>query len=122
MILSLDFNCLAFYLLSDVDVAHFDENDHTWVKGALQTVDRPYGNVINFLHHNIGSTHVAHHLCAAMPHYHAKEATDALRAAFPEHYLYDPTPVPQALWRVAKNCVAVEKLPGNQGAYVFAHT
>jgi hypothetical protein len=30
--------------------------------------------------------------------------------------------VPKALWRVAKNCVAVEKLPGKQGAYVFAHT
>jgi omega-6 fatty acid desaturase (delta-12 desaturase) len=24
-------------------------------------------------------------------------------------YLYDPTPIPQALWRIAKGCAAVEK-------------
>lgn len=105
-----------------MDVAHFDEHDHTWVKGAFQTIDRPYGPVLNLLHHNIGSTHVAHHVCAALPHYRAAQATNALKAAFPAHYLADPTPVPAALWRVAQKCVAVEKLPGKQGAYVFVES
>ena len=60
-----------------------------------------------------------HHVCSSIPHYHAWEATRALKASFPDLYLFDPTPLPQALWRVAKNCVAVEKLPGPEGRYVF---
>jgi hypothetical protein len=126
-----------------VDVAHFDETDHTWVKGAFQTIDRPYGSLINLLHHGeathareclctlarssffvfvavllalflslslfpsdyiygaayscinvspcelgIGSTHVVHHLCPAVPHYHAWRATAAIKATFPHLYLY----------------------------------
>ena len=47
------------------------------------------------------------------------QASAALQRAFPEHYLFDPTPVPRALWRVARDCVAVEKLPGSQGAYLY---
>ncbi len=104
---------------ADVDVAHFDEREHSWVKGALQTVDRPYGPLLNALHHGIGATHVLHHVCAAVPHYHAWRATAALREAFPARYLFDPTPVPRALLRVAGRCAAVAKLPGPQGAYVF---
>lgn len=34
---------------------------------------------------------------------------NAVKAAFPNHYLYDPTPILEATWRVANNCVAVEK-------------
>lgn len=44
-----------------------------------------------------------------IPHYHALEATNAIKAAFPEHYLYDPTPIPQATWRLATQCAGVEK-------------
>jgi len=105
--------------LADVDVAHWDEADHNWVKGAFQTIDRPYGPLLNFLHHGIGSTHVAHHICSALPHYNAWRATAAIKEAFPAHYLSDPTPLPAALWRVASSCVAVEKLPGPQGSYIF---
>lgn len=52
------------------------------MKGALTTIDRPYGPVFDFLHHHIGSTHVAHHLNHTIPHYHAKEATEALKARY----------------------------------------
>jgi fatty acid desaturase len=44
------------------DVPHFGEDQWTWEKGAFMTIDRPYGPVFDFLHHRIGSTHVAHHL------------------------------------------------------------
>ncbi len=93
---------------------HFTDEDHNFVKGAFHTIDRPYDKldpwgVIDFLHHKIGSTHVAHHFDSTIPHYKAKIATDAIKEAFPEIYLYDPTPIPEALWRVCKGCAAVEK-------------
>ena len=47
------------------------------------------------------------------------EATNAIKAKFPEFYLYDPTPIWKATVRVACNCIAVE----SQGSYwVFNKT
>jgi len=99
---------------TDVDVPHFEDEDHSYVRGALHTIDRPYDKLdpfgaIDFLHHQIGTTHVAHHFDSSMPHYKAQVATDAIKDAFPQLYLYDPTPIPQALWRVCKGCTIVEK-------------
>lgn len=99
---------------TDVDVPHFSESEHSFVKGALHTIDRPYNKMdpfgaIDFLHHQIGTTHVAHHFASNIPHYKAQAATDAIKDNFPDMYLYDPTPIPQALWRVCKGCTAVEK-------------
>lgn len=102
---------------TDVDIPHFDDEEWTWVKGAFMTVDRPYGAILNFMHHQIGSTHVAHHMDARIPHYHAVKATRALRETFPELYRFDPTPIPQALWRVATRCHVVSK--GDDG-WTFA--
>lgn len=104
---------------TDVDVPHFDKEAWTWSKGTFMTIDRPYGPVLNFLHHGIGSTHVVHHINHEIPHYNAWEATEAIKKAFPQFYLYDPTPIHEALWRVSTHCVAVEKKPGSMGAWVF---
>ncbi len=92
---------------TDEDIPHYAGDDWSFVRGAFCSVDRPYGRVIDLLHHNIGSTHVAHHLDAKIPHYRAAEATRAIAEAFPDLYRYDPTPVPLALWRVARNCHVV---------------
>jgi len=104
---------------TDVDIPHFDQETWTWVKGAFHTVDRPYGRILDFVHHRIGSTHVAHHVCSTIPHYKAKKATEALKAAFPDFYLYDPTPIHRALFRVAVRCCGVQKAPGPDGMYIF---
>eukprot|EP00962_Isochrysis_galbana_P050214 scaffold21647_cov146-Isochrysis_galbana.AAC.1 len=88
------------------------------MRGAFLSIDRPYGPLFDFLHHKIGSTHVAHHIDCTIPHYHALEATNAIKAAFPKAYLYDPTSVHRALWRVASNCVAVKKEQGS-GRYLW---
>jgi fatty acid desaturase len=99
---------------TDTDVPHFTDEDHNFVRGALHTIDRPYDKMdpwglIDFLHHKIGSTHVAHHFDSSIPHYKAQAATEAIAKNFPELYLYEPTPIFEALWRVCKGCAAVEK-------------
>jgi len=99
---------------TDTDVPHFTDDDHSYVKGALHTIDRPYDKLdpfgaIDFLHHKIGTTHVAHHYDSTIPHYKAEVATEAIKKNFPELYLYDPTPIPEAFWRICKGCTVVEK-------------
>ena len=98
---------------TDADIPHYGEDEWSFVRGAFCSVDRPYGPIVDFLHHRIGTTHVAHHLDAKIPHYHAAEATAAIKAAFPDLYRYNPTPIRKALWDVAKNCHVVE--PTNDG-------
>eukprot|EP00240_Pyramimonas_obovata_P005017 CAMPEP_0118934932 /NCGR_PEP_ID=MMETSP1169-20130426/14519_1 /TAXON_ID=36882 /ORGANISM="Pyramimonas obovata, Strain CCMP722" /LENGTH=390 /DNA_ID=CAMNT_0006877895 /DNA_START=140 /DNA_END=1312 /DNA_ORIENTATION=- len=97
---------------TDVDVPHLGEDLWTWQKGAFMTIDRPYGALFDFLHHNIGSTHVVHHLNHQIPHYRARVATKAIAKAYPDLYLYDPTPVWRALLRVSGKCIGVVKQDG----------
>jgi len=94
---------------TDVDIPHLNADEFNYMRGAFLTVDRPYGRLFDWLHHKIGSTHVAHHIDCTIPHYYAREATDAIKEAFPKAYLYDPTPVHKAIWRVAANCIAVKR-------------
>ena len=101
---------------TDGDGPHCEGDDWNLVKGAFMTIDRPYGAVLDFLHHKIGSTHVAHHINHTIPHYHAREATEAIAAAYPELYLYDPTPIATATWRVGSKCIAVYKR-GNEWVF-----
>lgn len=100
---------------SDPSVPHYGEGEWTWVKGALSTIDRPYG-IFDFFHHEIGSTHVCHHLFHEMPHHHAREATKALKAFLEPKglYNYDPTPIPAATWKIAKRCHFVQSEEGIQ--------
>ena len=100
---------------NDPSVPHYGEGEWTWVRGALSTIDRPYG-IFDFFHHRIGSTHVAHHLFHEMPHYNALEATHAIKAFLEPKglYNYDPTPWYKAMWRIAKTCHYVQDDTGIQ--------
>jgi len=100
---------------SDPSVPQYGAEEWTWVKGALSTIDRPYG-IFCFFHHKIGSTHVAHHLFHEMPFYKADEATAAIKAFLEPKglYNYDPTPWYKAMWRIAKRCHYVESTEGIQ--------
>nr|APQ41587.1 delta-12 fatty acid desaturase allele 2 [Perilla frutescens] len=97
---------------------HYDSSEWDWLRGALSTVDRDYG-VLNTVFHNITDTHVAHHLFSTMPHYHAMEATKAIKPILGEYYQFDGTPVAKAVWREARECVYVEPDEGDKNKGVF---
>ncbi|KAL3765560.1 hypothetical protein ACHAWU_003101 [Discostella pseudostelligera] len=100
---------------NDPSVPQYGPEQWTWVKGALSTIDRPYG-IFDFFHHKIGSTHVAHHLFHEMPFYKADVATAAIKAFLEPKglYNYDPTPWYLAMWRIAKRCHYIEGTEGIQ--------
>ena len=104
---------------TDVDVPHLAAEEFSYMRGAFLTIDRPYPKLIDWLHHKIGSTHVAHHIDCTIPHYHAQDATDAIAKAFPKVYLRETTPVHMALWRVCRHCIAVRRNSEEDGRYVF---
>jgi len=98
---------------TDPTVPQFDTEHWSWIKGAIAgTIDRPTHAWVNYCSHNICTTHVVHHLFHEIPHYHAVEATAAVRAYLEPQglYNYDPTPILKALWRVCKKCHYVESL------------
>ena len=103
---------------TDTDVPHLSNSEFTFMRGAFLSIDRPYGKILNFLHHHIGSSHVVHHVCPTIPHYHAKKATVLIKKAFKKAYLYNPDPIHKALWNIACNCIAV-KSENNKGRYIW---
>ena len=82
-----------------VDVPHYDNKEWEWLRGALLTVDRSYGKLTDIIFHHIADTHVTHHLFSYLPHYHAQEATEAIKPLLGDYYKYDNTNVWQALWQ-----------------------
>lgn len=74
-------------------------DDETWnyEMAAFQTIDRSYGSFIDYFHHRITDCHVIHHLFyLTIPHYHLREATDALLEHLKKHdllwlYQFEPT-------------------------------
>ncbi|KAE9455921.1 hypothetical protein C3L33_12175, partial [Rhododendron williamsianum] len=92
---------------------HYDSSEWDWFRGALSTVDRDYG-ILNKVFHNITDTHVVHHLFSTMPHYHAVEATKAIRPILGDYYKFDGTPFVKAIWRDFKECAYVEADDGGQ--------
>jgi len=100
---------------TDPSVPQYGDGEWTWVKGALSTIDRPYG-IFDFFHHTIGSTHVVHHLFHEMPWYNADVATEHVKAFLEPKglYNYDPTPWWKEMWRIAHTCHYVESTEGIQ--------
>ncbi|OIS96400.1 PREDICTED: delta(12)-fatty-acid desaturase FAD2-like [Nicotiana attenuata] len=100
-------------------VPHYDSSEWDWLRGALATIDRDNGSLLNKVTHHITDTHVVHHLFSAIPHYHAVEATKAIKPLLGEYYQFDNTTVHKAIWRDFKKCIYVEKDEGSQAKGVF---
>lgn len=49
-------------------------------------------------------THIAHHLSSSIPHHHAWEATEALKAKLGPYYTSDDRNMLVALWQTYKTC------------------
>lgn len=109
---------ITFLQHTHPSLPHYDSSEWDWFRGALATVDRDYG-VLNKVFHNITDTHVAHHLFSTMPHYHAMEATKAIKPILGEYYQFDSTPVYKAMFRETKECVFVEPDEGGNEKGVF---
>eukprot|EP00730_Choanoeca_flexa_P009685 TRINITY_DN12871_c0_g1_i1.p1 TRINITY_DN12871_c0_g1~~TRINITY_DN12871_c0_g1_i1.p1 ORF type:complete len:381 (+),score=83.70 TRINITY_DN12871_c0_g1_i1:70-1212(+) len=97
---------------TDIRIPHYRAEEWNWLKGALCTMDRDYG-FLNHFHHHIADTHVAHHLFSYMPHYHAQEATEAIKPILGEYYLTDNVSpglkgIGEALWSSMTYCRVVE--------------
>ncbi|XBH64037.1 hypothetical protein VPH35_117889 [Triticum aestivum] len=86
---------------------HYDSTEWDWLRGALATMDRDLG-VLNRVFHNTTDTHVAHHLFSSIPHYHAMEATKAIKPILGEYYQLESNPLAKATWRSAKECIYVQ--------------
>lgn len=64
------------------DTLVYTHDNWTFVKGALQTVDRRIGYGLDGLHHNITDCHVVHHFFfREIPHFRLAAATAALRSS-----------------------------------------
>jgi len=95
---------------TDRKLPHYRGKEWNWLRGALATVDRNYG-VLNHVFHHIGDTHVAHHLFSYMPHYHAQEASEAIKKVIGKYYMYDPTNIFVAMWKAFEQCHYVDDEP-----------
>lgn len=84
------------------DIVVFEDGTWSYVKGQLQTVDRPYGFFIDELMHHITDGHVAHHLFfTQIPHYHLMEATYALQKKLEPLGVYRKEKSYDFLWQFA---------------------
>ena len=110
---------------TDPTVAQYGDDEWTWMKGAISTIDRPYAECFHFfdwMHHHIGTTHVCHHIFSRLPCYHAVEATAHLKAFLEPKglYNYDGRATIDAAWHVAKTCHYIDDYNGAQYYHSFS--
>ncbi|GKC34324.1 putative fatty acid desaturase domain-containing protein, partial [Tanacetum coccineum] len=103
-----------------LSLPHYDSTEWNWIRGALTTIDKDFG-FLNRVFHDVTHTHVLHHLISYIPHYHAKEARDAIKPVLGEFYKIDRTLIFKAMWREAKECIYMEPDEGikHKGVYWY---
>ena len=77
---------ITFMQHTHPDVPHFDDDQWTWLRGALSTIDRTMGPFADMKTHYIVPSHVVHHIFSDMPFYGAMEATPYVKAHLGKYY------------------------------------
>jgi len=108
MIVNYHLVLITYLQHTDVFMPHFRGKEWNWLRGALCTVDRSFGPLLDHTLHHIVDTHVCHHLFSKMPFYHAQEATVHIKKVLGAYYLKDHTPIAKALWRSFSDCQFIE--------------
>jgi len=108
MIVNYHLVLITYLQHTDVFMPHFRAKEWSWLRGALCTVDRSFGPLLDHTLHHITDTHVCHHLFSKMPFYHAQEATVYIKQVLGPYYMKDDTPIAKALYRSYKCCQFVE--------------
>jgi len=94
---------------TDPVLPHYSAEKWTFPRGALSTIDRTFmGPIGGYVLHGICETHVAHHIASKIPHYHAWEATDALKEFLGPHYNRNDENMILAFWKNQSSCKFVE--------------
>lgn len=104
----------SFLHHTDPKIPWYGENEWTWLKGALSTIDRKYPILIDLIHHHGGSAHICHHLFPEIPHYHLIEATKYIKNVLGSKYNYDDNFFIYSLWNNMKHCNYIEQDIGIQ--------
>ncbi len=95
---------------TDVGLPHYKAEEWTFPRGALCTIDRSWLWPIGpYLFHGIAETHVLHHVSSKIPHYHAWEATEALKQRLGEHYKSTDENVFLSLWKNIRACKFIDE-------------
>lgn len=97
---------------TDPQLPHYRDGAFNFQRGALSTIDR---KIHGFFFHGIAETHVAHHLCSKIPHYHAWDATKAIKEKLGEYYCQSDENCWKSLYKSYTQCRFVE----DEGDVVF---
>ncbi|KDQ08048.1 hypothetical protein BOTBODRAFT_139354 [Botryobasidium botryosum FD-172 SS1] len=119
---------ITFLQHTDPIVPHYRASSFTFPRGALSTLDRNllggdgfFGKITGWIGatttHGISETHVAHHVASKIPHYHAWEASAALKVRLASAgYSFEGRPGTWGeIYRVWNACKFVE----DEGDVVF---
>jgi omega-6 fatty acid desaturase (delta-12 desaturase) len=96
------------------DIPHYGLDEFTFLRGALSTIDRNYPELINNIHHDIGFTHVLHHINSRCPHYYSREALNEIMPIIKNYYRKDNNNIITSLLNISKHCNYVDNLDGIQ--------
>ena len=103
---------------TDPVLPHYTNTEWDWLRGALATVDRDWG-ILNIVLHHIHDTHVLHHIFHTIPHYHAEEASEAIKPIIGNYYRrFNDGPYP-AIWKAFRTCAFVREEKKGSGILWF---
>jgi len=112
----------SFWLYTITYLQHHQNNgktivytNNTWsyIKGALQTIDRRLGFGLDTLFHHITDCHITHHLFPKIPHYNLKTATGTIYKYMAEKGVSIHGPVDTNPFRIFKESVLYNSYVSN---------